>query len=223
MGKHLNIVAMGNTREGYISARLMTEGFSGDEGDVWAINLMGGLIQCDRIIAMDNPKLWKRVFAPAVWQRVMNSGVPIYTGVPDTSFCPTAVAYPLEDVLKRFGHPYFNNSVPYAIALAMLETALAIERGQPDEGYSSITLFGCDYHYDGASVHENGRPCVEYWCARAQDLMGIQIGVAQGSNLLDSNKVPVRGIRPLYGYPEDFDWRELMKAPEPIPLKEAAE
>ena len=95
------------------------------------------------------------------------------------------VKYPLEEVVNYTGLCYFNNTVAYAIALAIYEKV------------EKINLYGIDYSYmHNLHMAEAGRACAEFWLATAIH-KGIKIEVAHKSGLLDTN---VPDEEKLYGY-----------------------
>ena len=98
------------------------------------------------------------------------------------------VEFPMQDVLNRFhAHPYFNNTVAYAIAMGALE------------GHD-MTIYGADFWYPGQTLSngqelvEHGRGCCEYWIGIAVS-HGCNVNITGESTLLDSYKGS-----PLYGY-----------------------
>ncbi|MBW8814028.1 MAG: hypothetical protein JF588_11440, partial [Caulobacterales bacterium] len=106
---------------------------------------------------------------------------PIYTSRTHPDY-PGLVEFPLQDVINDLGHPYFNSTAAYALALAI------------HEGAGMISLFGIDYTYANAHHAEQGRACVEFWLGLAQ-ARGIGVNVAETSSLLDT----CQGLS-LYGY-----------------------
>ena len=75
---------------------------------------------------------------------------------------PMSVPYPLQEMLARFPNPspnwrsYFNNSISYMLALALVE------------GFQEIHIYGVDMAAD--SEYHNQRPSCEYF-----------VGIAQGA------------------------------------------
>jgi hypothetical protein len=183
MPKTVSIVGMGASRDDYLAARIVY----GDRTDVvwdqvWAINAMGGAIVCDRVIHMDPLSLmegdarWDRLYA--LWKK---HGTPVYTSYPHPDM-PNSVAYPIREVVADLKFPYFNNTVAYAVALAIYEK------------FDTIGLFGCDFTYADRHAAESGRACVEYWLARAK-MSGINVMLADRTSIFDH-----AAGRPLYGY-----------------------
>lgn len=183
MPKTVSIVGMGNSRDDYLAARIVY----GDRTDVvwdqvWAINAMGGAIVCDRVIHMDPLSLmqgdprWDRLYA--LWKK---QGTPVYTSYPHPDM-PNSVAYPIREVVDELKFPYFNNTVAYAVALAIYEK------------FDTIGLFGCDFTYADRHAAESGRACVEYWLGRAK-MSGISVLLADRTSIFDHS-----AGRALYGY-----------------------
>lgn len=115
---------------------------------------------------------------------------------------PTCIAYPLKDIIARFGR-YFTNSVSYMIALAIMEK------------YEEIHVYGVDMavmavadKYDITNPESNEysyqRPSVEWllgWCMGA----GIKLYLPQECDLLKT--------RFLYGFeqPQEDAWTKKCK------------
>lgn len=104
---------------------------------------------------------------------------------------PDSVAYPLADVVKRFGRRYFTSAMAYLIALALYE------------GCDEIGLFGADMR--GDEEYAMQRPCAEYWLGRAEG-MGIKVFVPELAGVLNPDGMD-------YGYDEDTSaWVEMRRA-----------
>jgi len=205
------IVAMGNSSQAFISAKLtrVNRHLLPDDMEVWAINTMGSLIKCDRVYHMDPVAVWfdgkswtaeneahgREIEVPA-WPEFAKDlaamTTPVYTAVPDDRV-PSSVRYPIEDVMRELkSFPYFNTTVAYALAHAIAE------------GRQEIHLYGCDFTYREAQVSEAGKACVEFWIAHAM-ARGISVRIPQ-CTLLDN----WRDRRVLYGF--GCTWEELIDA-----------
>lgn len=181
------IVAMGPSHRDYLNECLAKSSRHAIADETWAINAMGGVIQHDRLICMDAlPYFAKagREENPALagfgdW--LASHHGPIYTQKKYDGF-RGSVAYPLEEVLNSCRYAYFNNTVAYAIGLALLMKV------------NHIKLYGCDFtagqHADG----QTGRACVEYWLAVCCQ-RGMKVTIAGSSTLCDQ-----KSGRVLYGY-----------------------
>lgn len=90
---------------------------------------------------------------------------------------PTAIKYPLDEILALFPRRYFNNSISFMIALAVYE------------GYTDISLYGVDMAVDGE--YGSQRPSCEYMIGYCEG-KGIKFYVPPESDLL---KTPF-----LYGF-----------------------
>lgn len=71
---------------------------------------------------------------------------------------PNSIAFPMEECIKQFGTPYFNNTIAYMIAYALMK------------GVKSIEIYGINQASGSEYFYEKG--CVEFW-----------LGVAVGKNL----------------------------------------
>lgn len=131
MTKRVTIVGAGRSAHDFCElARAMESPIH--EGEVWAINVMASNIRCDRAIIMDDLDYLKGVFPEPVLNRWKM--VPRLITSREHPDYPNSEAYPIKTIAK-FGVPYLNNSVAYAVALAIFE------------GFSGIRLYGCDFGY----------------------------------------------------------------------------
>lgn len=99
---------------------------------------------------------------------------------------PTSVAYPLDQVLERFGR-CFTSTVSYAVALAILE------------GYDVIGLWGIDVR---RKEYRHQRPALRYLLALAKQ-QGIEVVLPPQARLRVPGKPRFVYTRVLYAY----DWR----------------
>ena len=179
------IVGLGGSYADFISSRINSKKFK----EIWGINCIGAVIHVDRTIMMDPVSRFLDTnnagSQTEIAKEFLNKNKnPIYTSQLDKRV-KSLIEYPLEQVVKSTGFCYFNNTVPYAIALAI------------HEKFDKIHLFGIDYSYShNLHMAESGRACTEFWCAIAIS-KNIKIEIANRSNLLDNN-VPDR--EKLYGY-----------------------
>ncbi len=179
--EHVAIVALGPSSTSFIR---YAEGAGGSKAycdEVWGINMNGGVLQCDRIFHMDDLKVQElrveygsgmseKLKGMLAWMKEHPG--PIYTSRAYPDY-PGSVDFPLEDVIRSCGTPYFNNTAPYAIAMAI---HLKVKM---------LSLFGFDYTYPDIAAAEKGRGCCEYWVGRAHE-RGIQLFVTPDSTLLDT-------------------------------------
>ncbi len=192
--KAVNIIAMGASREDYMAGMLMEERpecFM--DCETWVINYMAAIMPCDRVIHVDPVHAFLKY--PVVKQmcdNALKSGIPFYTSAPHPDY-PNHVMYPFHKVHETFKSTYFNTTVAYAFALALME------------GYNHIGLFGCDFTYPNVHVSESGRACVEFWMGQAS-IRGINLAIAGRSTLMDmSSSVEWNGqrVQQPYGFWDD--------------------
>lgn len=193
--KHVAIVALGPSSLSFIQH---AEGAGGSKAfcdEVWGINMNGGVLQCDRVFHMDDLKVQElriengsrmsdKLEGMLSWMRTHPG--PIYTSRAYPDY-PGSVDYPLEDVIRACGWPYFNNTVPYALGFAIYLQQFGLEK---------ISLFGLDYSYPDIAAAEGGRGCCEFWVGRAM-ARGIEVFMTKDTTLLDSN---VPDSKKFYGY-----------------------
>lgn len=189
-GKHIAIVALGATLDQYTDQVKRAGGRSAFCDEVWAINALGNVIDCDLVFHMDDVRIQEiRAAAKpasniaAMLRWIKTSRTPIVTSRKHPDY-PALVEFPLEDVLNHLGHEYFNSTAAYAVAMAI------------HIGATKISLFGMDFTYPDQHKAEKGRACVEFWLGQAH-ARGIEIGLPDKSSLMDS--MHSRASR-LYGY-----------------------
>lgn len=158
--------------------------------EVWTINALGDLFQCDRVFHMDDVRIQDiRVRAApesniaAMMEWLKTSKTPVFTSRPHPDY-PSLEAFPLEEVVRATGYAYFNSTAAYAVAYAIYADA------------KRISLFGCDFTYPNAHHAEQGRGCVEFWLGMAA-ARGIRISIPRVSSLMDGC---VPDEEKLYGY-----------------------
>jgi len=183
--KSVAIVALGNSFNEYILAKIRSEKFD----EVWTINAMSSAIYHDKCFMMDPPSRFldtpnagKQTNAMA--DRLQAKlGIPIFSCCLDER-CPDVVEYPLQKVIQKTGYAYLNNTVAYAFAYAVAQEV------------SDMHLYGIDFTHKAVNFAEAGRACCEFWLAIAAT-KGIKLHIAHSSSLLDMN---VPDDQKLYGY-----------------------
>jgi len=181
------IVAMGPSRNDYISDCISKSSRFQVADETWAINAMGSIIQHDRLFVMDDlpyfHKVSKEKNKPLIGYNdwLHKHPGPIYAQKAYKDF-PGAVEYPLEDVLNVIQYPYINNTTAYALCYAIYL------------GVQHIKLYGMDFTYaNNRGFAEAGRACIEHWI-RDACWRGIKVTIAPSSTLMDTQN------RQFYGY-----------------------
>ena len=183
--KSVAIVALGNSCAEYMMAKIRSEKFD----ETWAINSVSSVIFHDKMFMMDPPSRFLDTPNAGKQTDVMSErlkkklNIPIFSCTLDKR-CPDVVEYPLEEVLKKTGYAYLNNTVAYAIAYAVAQEV------------KELHLYGIDFTHKNVAFAEAGRGCCEFWLAIATT-KGIKINIAYNSSLLDTN---VPDQEKLYGY-----------------------
>lgn len=188
--RHVAILGLGPSLDAYVDMvkRLGNRRNLADE--VWGINALGDVLNCDRIFHMDDVRVQEaraaakpdsNIAAMIGWMK-KHPG-PIYTSIPHPDY-PGTVAYPLQDVINSCGMAYFNSTCAYAVAYAV------------HIGVKEISLWGCDFTYPNAHQAEKGRACVEFHLGIAK-ARGIAIGFPIQSTIMDAC-APV--TERIYGY-----------------------
>lgn len=179
-GKSVAIIAMGNSHFDFTNRCAVAGGRKQVADEIWAINAMAGIIQCDRAIMMDPTSYIEEALEGYDWLKA-DPGFPIYSSEA-VDGREWIIEYPLEEVLNSLQFPYFNTTVAYAIALAIAG------------GAKTIQLYGCDFTYTDLHSAESGRACCEFWIREALN-RGIRVEMAKTTTLLDQYN-----SRKLYGY-----------------------
>jgi hypothetical protein len=192
---HVVILGMGPSYMAYVELvkRLGSRKAYADE--VWGINALGDVIQCDRVFHMDDVRIQEarakakpsgNIANMLTWLKTHPG--PVYTSIVRDGY-PGMVAFPLQDVLNRKldtngGAPYLNSTAAYAIAFAVFI------------GVKRISLFGIDYTLPNVHTGERGRACCEFWLGIAA-ARGIEITVPEQTTLMDACAPEAER---LYGY-----------------------
>ena len=183
--KSVAIVALGNSFNEYILAKIRSEKFD----EVWTINSMSGVIYHDKCFMMDPPSRFLDTPNAGKQTNIMTDrlkqkiNIPIFSCTLDER-CPDVVEYPLQEVINKTGYAYLNNTVAYAFAYAIAQ------------GVSDMHIYGVDFTHKDVAFAEAGRACCEFWLAIAIS-KGVKIHIAHNSSLLDMN---VLDDQKLYGY-----------------------
>jgi len=150
---------------------------------------MSGVIYHDKCFMMDPPSRFLDTPNAGKQTDIMQDrlkakiDVPIFSCCLDER-CPDVIEYPLQEVIKKTGFAYLNNTVAYAIAYAV---AINV---------SELHLYGIDFTHKNVNFAEAGRACCEFWLAIAVTKK-IKLKIAHSSSLLDTN---VPDDEKLYGY-----------------------
>jgi len=194
---HVVILGLGPSAEQYVDLCKRLGGRRRFADQVWAINALGDVVQCDLVFHMDDVRVQElraqaapqsNIAAMVDWLKT--SPVPVITSRAHPAY-PALREFPLEDVINALGYAYFNGTAAYAVAYAIFQ------------GATKISLFGCDFSYANSHQAEKGRGCLEFWLGFAA-ARGIELGFADRTSLLDTIDEPADdGVLNVYGY--DFD------------------
>ena len=187
---HVVILGLGPSLERYVDLVKRLGSRSKFSDQVWAINAVGDIVNCDLVFHMDDVRIQEirararpesNIAAMLAWIRRHPGPVMTSRLHPDY---PGLVEYPLADVINSVHHDYLNNTAAHAVAYA-IHTRVR-----------KISLFGCDYTYANSHDAERGRGCVEFLLGIAS-ARGIELAVADRSSLMDAN-LPIEDR--IYGY-----------------------
>jgi len=178
-GKHVAIVAMGPSANAYLDYAKCMGGRDAVYDEVWGVNAMGDLLRADRVFHMDDVRVQEaraakrpesNIARMVDWLKTHPG--PIYTSHVEPGY-KGLVQFPIGEIMRTQGQPYFNGTVAYAVAFAI------------HRGVGQLSIFGCDYSYEHSHHAEKGRACLEYWLARAQ-CAGVKWSLPRATSLLDS-------------------------------------
>jgi SAM-dependent methyltransferase len=187
---HVAILGLGPSVTSFLEFTKRLGGRSSFCDEVWGINALGDVFDCDRVFHMDDIRIQElraterpdsNISSMVHWLRTHKK--PVYTSQPHPEY-PCLVPYPLEYVVNNTGYAYMNSTAAHAVAFAVAM------------GVKKLSLFGMDFTYANSHHSEKGRGCVEFWLGFAA-ARGIAISIPQRSSLMDGCE-PDRG-RP-YGY-----------------------
>lgn len=181
------LVALGPSGRDYVHAVGCKKDFLVPD-EVWLINSLAGVYHADKVFIMDDLQEISSRY-PAWGQKLRTEETPIVTCRAFPEF-PSAVEYPLDDVMRTVKTDWFSNSVAYAIAYAIHIQV------------KDLYIFGADFVYPGSAAVEPGADCCAYMLGVAT-MKGVNYKIPQSSTLMDSNLCRVRDgalRRPLYGY-----------------------
>lgn len=189
-GKHVAILGLGPSLEMFVDVTKRMGSRKAFCDEVWGINAVAGVIQCDRVFHMDDFRV-QEIRARALPESNIAHMIevlkthpgPIYTSVPHSDY-PSCVPFPLEEAINEFDMCYFNSTAAYAVAFAVLHKV------------GKISCFGMDFTYPNSNQAERGRGCVEYWLGYGK-ARGVTIAVPTNTSLLDACVNPESR---LYGY-----------------------
>ena len=187
---HVAILGLGPSLDCYTDAVKRMGGRRAFCDEVWAINALGDIFECDRVFHMDDVRI-QEIRAAArpqsnvavMLQWLRRHPGPIYTSRAHPGY-PGLVEFPLEEVINSCGIAYINNTAACAVAYAV------------HIGVKKISMFGCDYTYANMHDAEKGRACTEFHLGIAK-ARGIAIGIPDRTSLLDAVE---RAQDRLYGY-----------------------
>jgi hypothetical protein len=176
---HIAILGLGPSVNQYLelTKRLGSRARLCDQ--VWTINALGDVFQCDLVVHMDDVRVQEiraraapasNIAAMLAWLKT--SPVPVLTSIVHPDY-PALRAFPLAAVLQEFPLGYFNSTAAYAIAYAL------------HLGANKISCYGMDFTYPDAHDAERGRACCEYWLGMAA-ARGVELAVPKTTTLLDA-------------------------------------
>jgi hypothetical protein len=205
---HVAILGLGPSLELYVDLAKRCGARHKLADEIWGINAVLDVIQCDRGFHMDDVRIQEiraaslpnsNIAAMLPWLK-KHPG-PIYTSRAHPDY-PGLIEFPLQDVVNSCGIAYFNSTAAYAVAYAV------------HIGVKQISLWGIDFTYANAHLAEKGRACVEFHLGIAK-ARGIQIGLNARTSLMDA--IAEENDR-VYGY-DTLDLEYEQDAEGPVRIK----
>lgn len=165
-----------------------------DQFELWGLN---GLIyankKLDRVFILDVIDEMPSVVS-GLWElqptidRINEMNIPLVAPYKYDEI-PLSEAFPIDEAIREFGQPYFNNTIAFMICYALLK------------GVDELEIYGINQASGTEYFYEKG--CVEYWLGIATG-MGVKVSVHGQHCELLSNKQRYGGNR-LYGYNMSYE------------------
>lgn len=158
--------------------------------EIWGLNQAHQHFQrrADRWFEMHMPEYTEDVRDPAYLQFLRECPVPVYM-IERRPDIPNSVRFPIEAATQLAGRDYFTSSIPYMIAIALMD-------GFEEIGIYGVNLaIGEEYFYQKA--------CAEWWIGLAEG-KGVRVYVPSASALLKQHA--------RYGYAQESTPHALTKA-----------
>jgi len=156
--------------------------------EVWTMNAAFPVYHHDRLFMMDDLRVQAARY-PKVAEQLKRHDKSIITTIAYPEF-PTAVRYPIEDVVKATHTDFFTNTASYAIAYALAT------------GVKDLFLYGCDFAYPDAFTKEMGGQSAAFLLGMARSF-GMRYYLPDTTTLLGASSIKAiegHSYRPLYGY-----------------------
>ena len=155
---------------------------SGDH-DTWGVNDLVCERPVDVAFQLHNREQYVDVSEVDGFDRTMGAirrdGIPAYMLETRLEYPETVIRYPIEQIIQRFGEPYFSCSIAYMLALAILKK------------YEKIDIYGCTVFQHEEYAYQ--KPCIEYWTGMARG-SGVEVNFHQPTSICQTDDLK------LYGY-----------------------
>lgn len=188
--KKICLIGLGGSRLAY-GDHVMKRSYQNQDqrwDEVWTMNAGFELYAHDRLFMMDDLRVQASRY-PKVAEQLKSHDKPIITTVAYPEF-PTAVRYPIEEVVKATGTDFLTNTASYAIAYAMTT------------GVEDLFLYGCDFAYPDRFVQEMGGQSTAFLLGMTRNF-GMRYYLPDSTTLLGASSIKMvdgHAHRPLYGY-----------------------
>lgn len=188
--KKVALVGLGGSRHAF-GNHTMKQGYQEKTwrwDEVWTMNAGFQVYFHDRVFLMDDMRVQAKRY-PLIADMLKKHDKPIFTSTVYPEFL-SAVRFPIEEVVKKLGTDFLNNTASYAIAYAMAT------------GVEDLFLYGCDFAWPDHYTKEMGGESAAYLLGMTRNF-GMRYYLPDTSTFLAANTIKViEGFthRPLYGY-----------------------
>lgn len=220
----VNIIALGPTNADYHTAHFNYDPVVPAADETWTVNKGFRTTRHQLVFILDDLERERRI-SERYWNDICAHDKPIITTICDPMVRRAYPGvdlweYPIHEVIDFYGRlflrvnqgadkqfsdedirnagrqvgSYLHNSIPMILAYAGFI------------GVRSIFLWGADYDFPGAAIHEADKPNTEYWVGMLQLGLGVSFRMSARTTLLSTHKG--REIYGYYGRQPMLDYKE---------------
>jgi len=122
-------------------------------------------------------------------------GIEVITQYGDLEGWDKQIAYPLKEIIEKFGTGYFGNSIGYMIAYALYK------------GYEQIDIYGCPINTETEYIFEKSN--IDFW-------IGYGMGLGVKTKIHGTSTIMIPNANKIYGWDKELqevvpNWAELIK------------
>lgn len=206
--KTINLLALGPTLADYHAAHFKYDPVVPEVDETWTLNKGFRTCSADLCFILDDLEGERRI-SKRYGDEINRLDIPVITTVVDDTVLQSypdvkLVEYPITKILEFWGALWhINQGLDEGdIKDAALKNALYLKNSIPmilayagAIGVKTIHLFGADYDFPGANIHEADKANTEYWCGACRFGLGMKIILSSRTTLLSTNQG-----NSIYGY-----------------------